>query len=206
MELTVEQLFQYLTGSLSPADRLAIEAAAARSAEVRATLERLSTARATVQADASWSVPASALHQALDLGSRIERRREPTFFERLSAAAKAIVADLTFDSRLEGALVGLRGGNGFALAYRAGALEIDLECGTLDDETFAILGQLSGPQAQAFHHLEAYVENDGAEPVTRATVDAAGMFRLALQPGSYLFRFLAVGDVQPVDVRGIDIP
>ncbi|MBL9150660.1 MAG: hypothetical protein JNM94_18390 [Phycisphaerae bacterium] len=206
MELTVEQLFDYLTGTLSPADRQAVEAALARSSNARAMLERLATTRSTVQADAAWSVPATALEHALALGTRIERRREPSFFERLSAAAKAIVADLTFDSRLEGALVGLRGGSGFALAYQAGEIEIDLECGTDDDETFAILGQLTVVGTRAFPQLEVYADRDSTEPVTRTAIDATGMFRLAVRPGTYLFRFVAADGGTPVDVRGIDIP
>jgi hypothetical protein len=210
MDLTVDRIYLFLTGSLPQADRLAVEAALARSPEAQATLARLSAARSTVVADAAWSVPSAAIERAKALGSRLERLRSPSLLDRLSSLVNAIVAELRFDSRLDGALVGLRGGTGFALSFRAGELEIDLECDSNDDETFAILGQVTASEgAEALPtHFEVHAESDDATQVVIAAsgpIDRAGLFRCSLPAGRVLLRFVTPNGVT-IDIPSVEIP
>lgn len=212
MDLTASHLFDFLTNALSPADRAATERALANSPAARETLARLATARATMQSDATWSVPANAVERAIALGRRLDERRQPSLLERLSASVQAIVAQIRFDTRLDGALVGLRGGTGFAVSYRAGTVDIDLECDSNDDETFAILGQLTDAEPSTAHVRFLRVDVHGQDAnatetrvVATSAIDAAGLFRVSLRPGRYLLRFVPQSG-SPVDLPCIEIP
>lgn len=211
MEPSTERILEYLTDALSPSDRAAVEAALAASPAARESLARLSAVRDTVRDDTTWSVPATAVSAAHRLGERLAARKTPSILQRLSDAVGALVAQLQFDSRMDGALVGLRGAAGFALSYACEGIDIDLECTPTDDpDQFALMGQVVSTGAGPFVRVEPFLEGeDGTrlDPLAGGTIDPSGMFRLTLRPGRYLLRFHAAnGDAKTVDVHGVELP
>ncbi len=204
MEPTSDTILGYLASTLEPAQRAAIEARLARDPAFAARVDRLRFAIDSVRSDARHPVPAAVIEAAKDLGRRLSAARAPSLFERLSAEVRALVLRLTYDSRLEGALAGLRGGSGFALTFDLDGVELEIECDALEADRFAFMGQISGIACTA---VEAFLETEDAGRAARvaeAPVDRDGVFRLILASGRYLLRFHTPNG--PLDAGGIDVP
>lgn len=171
---------------------------------------RLRRAVEAVRFDAADPVPESTLAAARALGASLAARvglvdRLRDAFALASQAVEAIVASVRFDSRLEPALAGLRGGTGFALALAADGVEIDLECEPTEGGRFVVVGQAAGA-GPAVVGVEWFEESDdGLRPGPRSVVDADGMFRTTLEPGRHLLRLLRDA-APPVDSPPIDLP
>jgi hypothetical protein len=171
---------------------------------------RLRRAVEAVRFDAADPVPESTLAAARALGASLAARvglvdRLRDAFALASEAVEAIVASVRFDSRLEPALAGLRGGTGFALALAADGIEVDLECEPTEGGRFVVVGQASGA-GPAVVGVEWFEESDdGLRPGPRSVVDADGMFRATLEPGRHLLR-LVRDAAPPIDSPPIDLP
>lgn len=171
---------------------------------------RLRRAVEAVRFDAADPVPESTLAAARALGASLVARtglvdRLRDAFALASEAVEAIVASVRFDSRLEPALAGLRGGSGFALALAADGVEIDLECEPTEGGRFIVVGQVSGPGPGAVG-VEWFEESgDGLRPGPRSSVDADGMFRTKLEPGRHLLRLVRAA-APPIDSPPVDLP
>ena len=207
MSVTPETLLRFLANDQSAADRATTEQALADSEVLRQSLARIRQAVATVREDGSWFVPASAILAAKELGRRLESLRPSPFVERVAHAIDIIVARLTFDSRAEGALAGLRGGTGFALGFDCGEVDIDIECGLGDDERVRFAGQIHGPHDHGFTTIGAFGPGQDSSVVASANITADGMFRLELRPGTYRFRFEPVAtNHAAIELPPIEIP
>jgi hypothetical protein len=221
MHPSFDDIAALILGRLEETRAEAVRAAIASSETATGIHRRLERAIATVQSDARDPVPASAIQAAIDLGSLLERHRRPSLAaqleqalcEALGGAAAWLRARLVFDSRLQGSLAGLRGGTGFALAYAADGVDIDLECLPLPDGNFELIGQLSEPSTgTGFARLSvASTTSDNASPTntTAETIDIDGdrMFRLRIPAGTYDLRFEPRdASARPLVVHALEVP
>lgn len=198
----VHALVRMLAEALGPAD--------ADDPDGSRRLQRLHRAVETVRSDARDPVPEAALAAARALGATLAPQaggevRLRDAFALAADAVRAIVASVRFDSRLEPALAGLRGGRGFALALEADGVEIDLECEPAEGGRFVVVGQAScrGSAVDRVEWFEA--SGDGLRPGPASAVDEDGMFRATLEPGRHLLR-LVRSAAPPVDSPPIDLP
>lgn len=204
MEPTPELLLGSIAGTLDAAQASALARLVSQDPELALRLTRLRVAVEATRDDAREAPPSAVIAAAKELGRRLESRRAPSLLEQFTRVLDAVIARPVFDSRLEGALAGLRGGSGFALAFAAEGAEIEIECGAIDGDRFGIMGQATGC---AFTRVECFTERDGAVvAVTDVAIDADGMFRLELPTDRYTFRFHRLGQDRPIDVIGVDVP
>ncbi|MDZ4830298.1 MAG: hypothetical protein SGJ09_08900 [Phycisphaerae bacterium] len=206
MPLTPDTLLRYLAGDLTAADRAATELALSESAGLRGTLARIERAVATVRDDSHWEVPSAAIANAKALGRRLESLRAKPLTERVSDAILDLVARLTFDSRTQGALAGLRGGSGVALAFTSSEAEIEIECDLDDSDRVRVLGQIRVIAGGAFSTVQVYEADADAPAVTTSPVSQDGMFRLSLRSGAFRLRFLRAAGEPPLDLPVIKLP
>jgi hypothetical protein len=219
MDTTLDQLAALATGRLPAAEAAATRAAMERSPELRQAFERFAFVGATMTGDRRDPVPTSAIAAAKDLGRRLEALRQPTLLERLDASVRAVMARLAFDSRMDGPIVGLRGGTGFVLTYEvetgAGRVDLDLEClplalthGAADADTFEVVGQatLAGAAFGA-DTLEVHTVDETPTRPSSVSIDAHGMFRLRLAAGSYrLILRRSNADGEPIELPTLELP
>ena len=219
MDTTLDQLAALATGRLPAAEAAATRAAMERSPELRQAFERFAFVGATMTGDRRDPVPTSAIAAAKDLGRRLEALRQPTLLERLDASVRAVMARLAFDSRMDGPIVGLRGGTGFVLTYEVetgtGRVDLDLEClplalthGAADADTFEVVGQatLAGTAFGA-GTLEVHTVDETPTRPSSVSIDAHGMFRLRLAAGSYrLILRRSNADGEPIELPTLELP
>ncbi len=178
-----ERLLAYVAGDLSAEEAAAIEAELATDTDAARVIADYRMIAAAVQADAARPVPAELIAKA----KAIFRRRAvqgPGLVDRL----RALVADLTFDSRAEVALAGLRGqAQAHQLSYQAGDLEIDLQLdpvGEGDGRRWRVLGQVSADELPQVRSVQLTAA--GSEQVLdEASADEHAMFSLDLEAGVY---------------------
>jgi hypothetical protein len=174
-EPTIERLVELARGKVSAEDAAALRARLATRpewVEAFGTIDRLAR---VLDGDATDAVPPEATARARELGRRLALRAQPGMVERLAGA----VARLLRDTRLDVATAGLRGQGGFACAYAADGLEVELECTEDRRGGFRIEGQVTGA---GWTSIEFRSEDD--RPV-RSSLDADGMFVVSLAGGTY---------------------
>lgn len=222
MNITLDHIVALALGRLNAADALAVRSAMARSAELRAAFDRFAFVAQTTQADAAEPVPASALRAAKELGRRLEANRSPSLLERIDDAVRSLVARLAFDSRLDGPIVGLRGGTGFVLSYEvdgpAGRTDIDLECipaNPMDADSaadlFDLVGMASGIGSGVLTAERTDASDQRFETASdqrfETTVDQHGMFRIRLAAGTYRLHLTPAGaNAAPIELPTLDLP
>ncbi len=214
----LDQLAALAMNRLPAEQAAATRAAMERSPELRQAFERFAFVGRTITGDARDPVPAAALAAAKDLGRRLESLRQPSFLERLDAGLRAVIARLAFDSRIDGPIVGLRGGTGFVLTYEvetsSGRVDLDLEClplgTTADGDAFELVAQASaangafGP-GRVEVRLLGEAGSDVPSAATSAPIDAHGMFRLRLAAGSYRL-VLRRDHADAIELPQLDLP
>jgi hypothetical protein len=219
MDFNLDHVLALAFGRLDATDSEAVRAAVRRSPELMAALERFELVAATAQADRLDPVPVSALSAATALGQRLESLRAPSFLDRATDAVRAVVAKLVFDSRLEGGLVGLRGGSGgssgFVVNYElqptaAGStavMDIELECAPLSDDRFRIVGQVTASRGGiAPSRITAYSDGNSADGI-ESPIDEHGMFHMTLGVGSFRMRIHTTAtDIEAIELPMLDLP
>jgi len=174
-EPTIERLVELARGKVSAKDAAALRAQLATRpewVEAFGTIDRLAR---VLDEDATDAVPPEATARARELGRRLALRAQPGMVERLAGA----VARLLRDTRLDVATAGLRGQGGFACAYAADGLEVELECTEDRRGGFRIEGQVTGA---GWTTIEFRGQDD--RPV-RMSLDSDGMFVISLAGGTY---------------------
>lgn len=218
-EPTPDLILGFLSGTLAPDEASALASSIAADPALHRRVERLRSAVEVLRADALDPVPGATFAAAISLGDRLPRAltigdQLLDVFARASAAVRAVIAEVSFDSRVTGALAGLRGGSGFALALAAEGVEIDLECEPTEGSRILVVGQVTTSVARGPHRphrIESLVAaEDGLRSAGRCDIDDEGMFRLSLEPGRHLLRFLPAdgspGGPPPIDAGPIDLP
>ncbi len=218
MNLSLDDIAALIAGSLPAHRAAAVREALAASPEARSIFQRLTVVAETIRADRGDPVPTTAIAAAKDLGSRLDRFRPASILDRVDAfvdsVRAAITARLVFDSRAEGAIAGLRGGSGFAVAYAADGLDIDIEVSAAPDGTFDVLGQIAtqAPDDAGMWRGGSVIARDATDPSTRvasATIDDDGMFRFRLASGGhrFLLRFQSNNPTRTsVELDAFDVP
>jgi hypothetical protein len=222
MDTMLDQLAALAMNRLPAEQAAATRAAIERSPELRQAFERFTFVGRTITGDARDSVPAAALTAAKELGRRLDSLRQPSILERLDAGLRAVIARLAFDSRIDGPIVGLRGGTGFVLTYEvetsSGRVDVDLECLPLgnagEGDAFELVAQASAatgdfgagrvevlPLGQSFDEAQMTPSTSA----TSAPIDAHGMFRLRLAAGSYRL-VLRRDQADAIELPQLDLP
>lgn len=187
--LSDEALAAYALGELSPASRLAVDAALAGSPAAAARLAKLRLAADALQRTQLHEPPASVLQRALRLVSAPAVR--PSW---LSRAADA-VASVLFDSLATPAPVGLRSA-GLAearhMTFDSEFGEVDVEIRAIGPGAFRVTGQIAAADAGP---LELGYRRADSEESEVAGIDATGRFGFQVGRGEWELRFHAAGRV-----------
>ncbi len=213
MDITLDHIVALACGRLPATEAAAVRAAIAQSAELRAAFDRLGFAARTIEADTRDPVPADATDAAKRLGRRLESLRAPSLAERIDGAIRSLVGRLVFDSRLDGPIVGLRGGTGFVVSYEvdgpAGRTDIDLECApagptaAVTATSFDVVGMASGLRGGILNA----VADDGAGQRFETVIDEHGMFRMRLAAGTYRLRLTpSNASAEPIELPTLELP
>jgi len=141
---------------------------------------------ATLRADDRFAPPPATLARAKAL---FAGARQPTLVEQardLVAAARRLVAELTFDSwgMLAPGLSGVRGGLAARqLVWMSGDVEVDLQISPAQPEgAWSLLGQVAMPESGK---ASVTLLDAGGAAAARAEADPYGMFELAAPAGRY---------------------
>lgn len=216
MDITLDHIVALACGRLPATEAAAVRAAIAQSAELRAAFDRLGFAARTIEADTRDPVPADATDAAKRLGRRLESLRAPSLAERIDGAIRSLVGRLVFDSRLDGPIVGLRGGTGFVVSYEvdgpAGRTDIDLECAPAGPTTataasaassFDLVGMATGIRGGTLNA----VADDGTGQRFETVIDEHGMFRMRLAAGTYRLRLTpSNASAEPIELPTLELP
>jgi hypothetical protein len=222
MDVTLDHLLALAFGRLGPADSALVRATIEQSPELASAFARFTILAKTVQADLLDPIPPAAIQSAKDLGRRLEALRSPSMLERAGEAIRGLVARLVFDSRLDGPIVGLRGGTGFVLSYElesttAGgpATDLEIECSQRSDDIFQVVGQITRPSAVAMATLNPWARGrviaqelgEANHSRFEAEIDDHGMFRFTLAAGAYRLRLETPSAHGPfVELAELELP
>jgi hypothetical protein len=172
----------------------------------------------TVASDQSAQPPAHTLEAAKAIFDPCAiRRRDARGGLDWTSSLRQIVATLVFDSRVQPALAGYRGGSsGFELGFASDAGEIDLQAEPIRDERptpggamrWRIIGQVSPNEETGDQPMPevgvALVKRDEAKPAHARAIDADehGVFTIQADAGHYDLH-VRIGDAVVViqDVR-----
>lgn len=216
MDITLDHIVALALGRLSAGDAAATRAAVERSPDLQAALDRFQFVARTLGRDGLDPVPTAATDAAKQLGRRLDALRQPSAMERIEGAIRTILARLAFDSRLDGPIVGLRGGTGFVLSFEVdtddGRADIDLECLPTNDagtgliaagDAFDLVGQATGIDGGSL----TAVADDGSGQRFETTIDEHGMFRLRLAAGTYRVRLTpSAAGATPIELPTLELP
>jgi anti-sigma factor RsiW len=185
-KLTPEQIAGYVIGELDPAQRDAV-ARLLENAAARQLVERYRTILAAARADDSLQPPTHLIKRAKALfaahapiGQKIR-----DLMENL----RRVVADLTFDSRPQAALAGLRGAaTAYQLGYESEVAEIDLDVTPIPESPAVrrLTGQVTLRDA-AGQRIGAVtlVQPGTTTVVAAATPDDHGVLTVTAEAGTY---------------------
>jgi hypothetical protein len=199
-----ERLLAYLAGDLGSAEAQRFEAELATDPEAARLAAAYRAVAAAVQADAARPVPEQLIARAKAI---FQPRQKPSRVAAAIDRIRAHIAELTYDSRVQPALAGVRGeAQSHQLSYQAGEVDIDLQLdpiGEGDDQRWRILGQISGEEIPAIQSCQ--LTSTGSDLVLNQTdADEHAMFSFDLEPGTYDL-FINVADEQIV-LQGLRMP
>lgn len=198
MTITLDHILALAFDRLDDRQRPLVLAEIARSSELAAAYERFVVVAETARLDLGDPVPASAIDAAKGLGRRLDALRATGgLVERLGDALRGAIARLVFDSRLDGPMLGLRGGTGsaFVVQYQlpfadGGSAELEMECTPAGGDAFLLVGQISGAVARRPSRLVVRAADRPDASESSAEIDAHGMVRMTLAAGAYHARLV----------------
>ncbi len=180
---TQERILAYAAGELSGEEAALVEIWLATDAQAARLLQDYQTISAVVRADRAFAVPEALIARAKAI-FQPSVSCGPSLIDRL----RAVVAELTFDSRAQVALAGVRGeAVAHQLTYQAGDLDIDLQLepiGEGDNRCWRVLGQVSSEVMPTIVGIELISANSD-EAIARTTADEHAMFHCDLPAGAY---------------------
>jgi hypothetical protein len=211
----LEKLLAYAAGDLTAPEFEAIERILARDRTAREIVATYRSVIMTVASDQSAQPPAHALEAAKAIFDPNAIRRGARGGLDWTSSLRQIVATLVFDSRVQPALAGYRGGSsGFELGFASDAGEIDLQAEPVRDERptpsgatrWRIIGQVSPNEETGDQPMPevgvALVKRDEAKPARAIDADEHGVFTIQADAGDYDLH-VRIGDAVVViqDVR-----
>lgn len=202
--VTYEQLVAFAAGELADEQADRVEAYANRHPQAAATIARYRLAHSTVSADDGVDPPPQAVAEAKAIFTSL---RKPSRAPSLGDAIAHLVARLTYDSRAEPALAGVRGAaTGFQLGYELSEIAARLELQADVDEVGAdfrrwrLVGQVTSHESAAVR--VALCRAGSPAPMIEADADERGVFVLKVDPGVYdLHVHLPAGVAVVPDIR-----
>ena len=212
-----EMLLAYAAGELSVQDAGAVEEFLARDHEARQFVALYRSVLETVARDESVEPPLKSIQAAKAIfdASAVKwtAGTRPTWIDSL----RQLAATLVFDSRVQPALAGYRGGSGgFELGFVSDAGEIDLQAEPAGDDPalprstprWRIIGQVSPNESSDEQSIPAVAvalvncQAMSADEAHLADADDHGVFSIHAEPGCYDLH-VRIGDTVVViqDVR-----
>ncbi len=178
-----ERLLAYAAGELSGNEAAEVQAALASDSELAATVERLCTVIPLMRTDDSQDAPPETITAAKALFRAPRGLERPSWLEQL----RRIVGALTFDSRPQVALAGLRGrSDTYQLTYESAPADVELEVAvdSTDRAHRCVRGQVSA-HGEVGADAVALTAAGTLKPLALAIPDAHGVFRLVIPPGRF---------------------
>lgn len=200
--VTYEQLVAYAAGRLPAGQIEAVEAFVRSNIDAAETVRRLTQVRELVRGDDSVAPPVSTIEAAKSL---FRERTAPRTAPYWMAALDRVLANLIFDSRTKPALAGLRGGGDrYQLTFESEDIGIDLDIERpREGQTRVLLGQVSADDPQFQEQCIVLSEPGSFAPVTAATPDRTGMFKL--EAGAGVFDLLIAVQGRLVVIPNLEI-
>jgi hypothetical protein len=182
---TLEQLAAFAAGKMDAAQRELVQQHLTTDAVAANQVARLREI-AQVVATPIENPPAETIARAKALFSEIRRTKPAS--EGLWSKLQRVIADLTFDSRPQAALAGLRGAStSYQLSFQSELGEVDMEVeapSPAHATTWRIMGQISATEGQRADVI-ALASSGSFAPFASAVVDEHGVFTLSTSPGKY---------------------
>lgn len=197
-------LIAFAAGDLSGAERERVADHVERCAACARTVARYAAVGETVRNDERWAPPAAVIARAQALfkpaGSPAEEGLD------VITTLRRIMASLTFDSRADYAMAGLRAQRDrqqYQLAFMSDMASIDLDIAPTRTE-WRIMGQVSLPDDEEQSLPVRLVNHDG-EVVFQTVSDAGGLFTGVAPAGTYSVEVDLPGGEATVTAEPVEI-